>query len=140
MITILYVDGEPDFVDLCRIYLKNQEDFYIDACVFAYDALQKIASTPYDIIISDYQMPGMNGIEFLKHEEFIKILNEFLKKSKVLKRISIEELYDEILWIKSCNFSKEDIINNLKKIGFRYVSLDLEGYRSGSSDQTIRHI
>ncbi len=67
MITILYVDDEPDFVDLCRIYLKNQEDFYIDACDFAYDALQKIASTPYDIIISDYQMPGMNGIEFLKH-------------------------------------------------------------------------
>jgi uncharacterized protein len=32
---------------------------------------------------------------------------------------------------------KELIINNLKKIGFRYVSLDLEGYRSGSSDQEI---
>lgn len=32
---------------------------------------------------------------------------------------------------------KEHIINNLKKIGFRYVSLDLEGYRSGSSDQEI---
>lgn len=38
------------------------------------------------------------------------------------------------------NNEKEDIINNLKKIGFRYVSLDLEGYRSGSSDQVIRHI
>jgi uncharacterized protein len=32
---------------------------------------------------------------------------------------------------------KEDIINNLKKIGFRYISLDLEGYRSGSADQKI---
>jgi uncharacterized protein len=29
---------------------------------------------------------------------------------------------------------KELIIDNLKKIGFRYVSLDLEGYRSGSSN------
>jgi uncharacterized protein len=27
---------------------------------------------------------------------------------------------------------KELIINNLKKIGFRYISLDLEGYRTGS--------
>jgi uncharacterized protein len=27
---------------------------------------------------------------------------------------------------------KDHIINNLKKIGFRYISLDLEGYRSGS--------
>ena len=32
------------------------------------------------------------------------------------------------------NPQKEQIISNLKKIGFRYVSLDLEGYRTGSSD------
>ncbi len=32
------------------------------------------------------------------------------------------------------NPDREDIISNLKKIGFRYVSLDLEGYRSGSSN------
>ncbi|TFG42864.1 MAG: ATP-dependent sacrificial sulfur transferase LarE [Bacteroidia bacterium] len=35
---------------------------------------------------------------------------------------------------------KELIIYNLKKIGFRYVSLDLEGYRSGSADQKIDNI
>jgi uncharacterized protein len=33
------------------------------------------------------------------------------------------------------NPDKEHIIGTLKKIGFRYVSLDLEGYRSGSADQ-----
>jgi len=35
---------------------------------------------------------------------------------------------------------KEQIISNLKKIGFRYVSLDLEGYRSGSSNPEIDHL
>ena len=29
---------------------------------------------------------------------------------------------------------RDHIITNLKKIGFRYVSLDLEGYRTGSSN------
>lgn len=29
------------------------------------------------------------------------------------------------------------IVNSLKKIGFRYISLDLEGYRSGNSDPEI---
>lgn len=29
---------------------------------------------------------------------------------------------------------RQDIINDLKKIGFRYISLDLEGYRTGSMD------
>lgn len=32
---------------------------------------------------------------------------------------------------------RELIVNNLKKIGFRYISLDLEGYRSGSMDPQI---
>ena len=32
------------------------------------------------------------------------------------------------------NPEKEQIISDLKKIGFRYVSLDLEGYRTGSSN------
>jgi len=38
------------------------------------------------------------------------------------------------------NPEKELIIGHLKKIGFRYVSLDLEGYRSGSSDTEIKII
>lgn len=38
------------------------------------------------------------------------------------------------------NPDRELIISNLKKIGFRYVSLDLEGYRSGSSDPEIKNI
>ena len=35
---------------------------------------------------------------------------------------------------------KEQIISNLKKIGFRYVSLDLEGYRAGTSNPEKREI
>jgi uncharacterized protein len=30
--------------------------------------------------------------------------------------------------------ARDNIVNHLKKIGFRYISLDLEGYRSGSMD------
>jgi uncharacterized protein len=36
------------------------------------------------------------------------------------------------------NPDREDIITSLKKIGFRYVSLDLEGYRNGSSNPKKR--
>jgi pyridinium-3,5-biscarboxylic acid mononucleotide sulfurtransferase len=35
---------------------------------------------------------------------------------------------------------KEHIVQNLKKIGFRFVSLDLEGYRSGSLNPEIDHL
>jgi TIGR00268 family protein len=33
---------------------------------------------------------------------------------------------------------RELIVSNLKNIGFRYISLDLEGYRSGSMDQETK--
>lgn len=38
------------------------------------------------------------------------------------------------------NPDKELIISKLKKIGFRFISLDLEGYRSGSSDPEIKTV
>jgi uncharacterized protein len=38
------------------------------------------------------------------------------------------------------NPDKEHIISDLKKIGFRYVSLDLEGYRTGSSNPDIKEL
>src|SRR5664280_1143433 len=38
------------------------------------------------------------------------------------------------------NPDKEHIISDLKKIGFRYVSLDLEGYRKGSSNPDIKEL
>ena len=36
------------------------------------------------------------------------------------------------------NPEREQIVANLKKIGFRFVSLDLEGYRTGSSNPETR--
>jgi pyridinium-3,5-biscarboxylic acid mononucleotide sulfurtransferase len=38
------------------------------------------------------------------------------------------------------NPDREHIITNLKKIGFRYVSLDLEGYRTGSSNPESKKV
>lgn len=32
---------------------------------------------------------------------------------------------------------REDIVEKLKSLGFKYVNIDLEGYRSGSMDETL---
>ena len=34
-------------------------------------------------------------------------------------------------------FSRGEIVLRLKKIGFEYVTLDLEGYRSGSLNEVL---
>jgi uncharacterized protein len=47
----------------------------------------------------------------------------------------IELTSDDIPKIMSI---RNDVVKKLKKIGFSYVALDLEGYRSGSMDEVLR--
>jgi len=66
MITLLYVDDEPDLLDLCKLFLEREGEFSVVTVPSATSALQLIKERPFDAIISDYQMPEMDGIEFLK--------------------------------------------------------------------------
>jgi PAS domain S-box-containing protein len=66
MITLLYVDDEPDLLDLCKLFLEREGEFSVVTVTSATSALQLIKERPFDAIISDYQMPLMDGIEFLK--------------------------------------------------------------------------
>ena len=51
---------------------------------------------------------------------------------KNIARIEVEK--EEIE--KAINF-REEIVRRLKKAGFKYITLDLEGYRSGSMDEVL---
>ncbi len=66
MAVILCVDDEPAFLDLTRSYLSRSNGYEIDIADSAEAALDKIPSRKYDAIVSDYQMPVMDGLEFLK--------------------------------------------------------------------------
>ena len=66
MLLVLYVEDEEVRLDLCRTYLEKNGDFQIDIAHSAQDALEKITTNSYDAIVSDYQMPEMDGITFLK--------------------------------------------------------------------------
>ncbi len=66
MISLLYVDDEPDLLDLCKIFLEREGEFSVVTVTSAPGALQLLKERTFDAIISDYQMPVMDGIEFLK--------------------------------------------------------------------------
>lgn len=65
MISLLYVDDEDPLLDVTRIYLEKTGEFTVDTAQSATIALEKIKTHHYDAIVSDYQMPVMDGIAFL---------------------------------------------------------------------------
>jgi len=66
MAVILCVDDEPAFLELTRSYLSRSDSYEIDLADSAEAALDRISSRKYDAIVSDYQMPVMDGLELLK--------------------------------------------------------------------------
>ena len=66
MYRVLYVDDEPDLLEIGRIYLEMSGQLLITTRSSAAGGLEALAGERFDAIVSDYQMPGMDGIGFLK--------------------------------------------------------------------------
>jgi PAS domain S-box-containing protein len=66
-ISILYVDDEQSLLDLGKKFLERGGLFDVDTALSAAEALALLQKNEYDGIISDYQMPEMDGIELLKN-------------------------------------------------------------------------
>ncbi|MBN1165771.1 MAG: PAS domain S-box protein, partial [Methanospirillaceae archaeon] len=66
-IRIIYVDDDPALLDIGKIFLENTGEFVVTTAENAGDAIAILAEQTFEAIISDYQMPGMDGIAFLTH-------------------------------------------------------------------------
>jgi PAS domain S-box-containing protein len=65
-ITILYVDDEPVMLDTLKLFLERDPEFRVIPALSAKAALELLKTTSCNAIISDYEMPEIDGIEFLK--------------------------------------------------------------------------
>ncbi|MFA5332140.1 MAG: PAS domain S-box protein [Methanoregula sp.] len=66
MFSVLYVDDEPGLLEIGRLFLEKTGGFTVTCTESGNDALDLLSKNAFDAIVSDYQMPGMDGIELLK--------------------------------------------------------------------------
>src|SRR5665647_479586 len=65
-IYVLHVDDDECFLELSKQILMDMENFEFDNACCVDEAFKKLSTHNYDIIVSDYEMPQKNGLQFLK--------------------------------------------------------------------------
>lgn len=64
---ILFVDDEPNVLQgFQRMLRPMRNDWEMEFASGGEEALQKMERAPFDVIVSDMRMPGMNGAQLLK--------------------------------------------------------------------------
>jgi len=88
--TILLVDDDEWIRDSLSIYFET-EDYRISAHETAEKALVELERRKFDVVITDYRLPGMDGIVFLEkikksHAGAIKIMISAYATEAVTRR------------------------------------------------------
>jgi PAS domain S-box-containing protein len=66
-IDVLHVDDDPSVLDLTEAYLERElESVAVTSVTAPSDALNELDGGRFDCIVSDYDMPGMDGLEFFE--------------------------------------------------------------------------
>jgi PAS domain S-box-containing protein len=65
-IRVLLVDDDSGFLKITKQCLEMGQDLLVDTALSVDEASTKLEKEKYDVVVSDYQMPEKDGLEFLK--------------------------------------------------------------------------
>lgn len=66
-IDILHVDDEPDFLEIAADILEGERaEFTVETATGVSEGLDRLAADDFDCVVSDHEMSGETGIEFLR--------------------------------------------------------------------------
>ena len=113
-IHILYVDNEAGLLKVVKSILEMQGSFHVETASSVEEAMKKMEDKTFDVIVSDYIMPGKDGLEFLK---------ELRESGNNIPFIIFTGKGREIVAIKALNLGADQYINKIGKTEAVYSEL-----------------
>ena len=66
-VRVLHVDDDPEFAEVASTFLEREGDgFAVETATEVSAGLARLSEATFDCVVSDYDMPETNGIEFLE--------------------------------------------------------------------------
>jgi DNA-binding NtrC family response regulator len=129
---MLLIDDDEWIRDSLCIYFESR-GCNLSVLETAEEGLEALKKQDYDIIITDYRLPGMDGLEFLKriqgsHPHAMKILITAYRSEDVLSkaiRIGIHDFIDK-------PFTAKTIENSLSRL--------LREQKNNNTDIDVHHL
>lgn len=79
-IQVLHVDDDASFLKVAKQCLKMQGRFQVETAVSVEEAMEKMKEKTFDVIISDYLMPGKCIVKVVLSKEQKEILDELARR------------------------------------------------------------
>lgn len=123
MYSILVVDDEPNYLIVLSELLRD-EGFEVFTAASGKEGLAQVLSVDLDLVITDMQMPGMNGLELL---EAVKKQNEHLPVIMITAYAEVEKAVAAMqagaFNYLSKPFSNDELLVNINKAVHHYSLL-----------------
>jgi len=113
-IRVLLVDDDRSLLKIAKQCLEMEAPLQVDTSLSVEEALKKLDEEKYDVIISDYQMPAKDGLEFLK---------ELRAKDNKIPFIMFTGKGREEVAIKALNLGASQYLNKLGETDAVYAEL-----------------
>jgi CheY-like chemotaxis protein len=114
-IKILVVDDEPEIRQMIVDFLRDVEGYTVSDAESGQEALDVLAKEPFDLVLSDINMPGMKGFDLLKlvRERYPQIKRVLITAYNVEDYLELALKYDiGNIFVKTApfNFSELSVI------------------------------
>lgn len=106
LIHVLHVDDEAGLLQVAKPILEMHGSFHVETASSVEEAMEKMEEKTFDVIVSDYIMPGKDGLEFLQ---------ELRESGNNIPFIIFTGKGREIVAIKALNLGANQYVNKIGK-------------------------